>query len=67
MLALLGIALFLVAVIGILWLAWRQASAADVLAARHEAERERKQREWVNKVEARRARLRDAERRGIAS
>jgi hypothetical protein len=63
----LGAALFLVAVIGIGWLCWQQATEADILAAKYEAELERKRRAWANKLEARRAKLRQAEQRGIAS
>lgn len=54
----LGASLFLVAVVGICWLAWQQATAADIIAAKYEAEQERKRREWLNKLEAKRAKLR---------
>ena len=67
MLALLGIALFLVALGGIGWLAWHQASAADVLAAKMEQEQEAKRKAQVNAIEARRAKLRDAINRGTAA
>lgn len=67
MLALLGIALFLVAVIPLLWMGWKQATAADAREKALERAAEKAWRERVNAIEARRAKLRDAIHRGTAA
>jgi hypothetical protein len=63
----LGAALFLVAVIGLLWVGYQQGSRADAREKALHRAAEKAWRDRVNAMEARRAKLRQAEQRGIAS
>lgn len=67
MLALLGIALFLVALGGLSWIGFLQGSRADAREKALERAAEKAWRERVNAIEARRAKLRDAINRGTAA
>lgn len=55
-----GAALFLVAVIPLLWMGWKQGSRADAREKALERAAEKAWRERVNAIEARRAKLRRA-------